>query len=335
MRFFRLCFSWDGEVTRTQFTLGILFVYALTIPFAILAKAYTVPLNIFICTALALSVVAGTSLRIRRFHNLGRSGRWAVLAFVPVIGLLLDIFLCFRGPRDRKFRRAGPGLKRLSQAGLAVVALFIVARAFWAPFYIPSGSMKPSLLVGDYLIASMISKSVKHGDVILFWHPTQLQPFVARVIGLPGDNVGMKDGRVLLNGTLIPQAPQAPFKEPRALQGANRHMPRCMSMTESPVCTKEQFTETLPNGARYNVLNIRATRLDNTDVFEVPPGTYFALGDNRDNSIDSRIASENRGFGFVPQSNIIGRATRVLVSAAGPTTLAFWTWRPDRYWLKL
>ena len=114
--------------------------------------------------------------------------------------------------------------------------------------------------------------------------------------------------------------------------------PRCINGTAIPIgsdCLKEQFTEELPGGATYSVLNTGNQRLDNTGIFTIPEGQYFFMGDNRDNSADSRLAQVVGGVGYVPYENLIGRADRIMFSSAGRSMLFFWTWRGDRFFEKL
>jgi len=101
------------------------------------------------------------------------------------------------------------------------------------------------------------------------------------------------------------------------------------------VCEKERFIETLPNGVSHAILNIGPRQTDNTGVFTVPEGQFFFIGDNRDNSTDSRVAQAARGVGFVERKDIVGRADRVMFSSAGRSMFAFWTWRSDRFFLAL
>ena len=104
---------------------------------------------------------------------------------------------------------------------------------------------------------------------------------------------------------------------------------------EGADCLKSRQIETLPNGRSHSILNIGDQRSDNTGVFTVPAGHYFFMGDNRDNSTDSRFPQAVGGVGFVPFENLIGRANRVVFSSAGRSMLAFWTWRSDRFFKRL
>src|SRR6185369_3397043 len=97
-------------------------------------------------------------------------------------------------------------------------------------------------------------------------------------------------------------------------------------------CTRSRYIETLPNGIKHDVLNSENGPADNTDVFTVPEGKYFFMGDNRDNSLDSRFSQSVGGVGFVPLENLIGRADRVLFSSAGSSLFYIWTWRLDRFY---
>jgi signal peptidase I len=136
--------------------------------------------------------------------------------------------------------------------------------------------------------------------------------------------------------------PDGTFEEVYEKQGPMGHLPRCENgpVGEGGLCTSSRLRETLPpteahpEGRQHNVLNIEdAGFADNTDVFTVPAGHYFFMGDNRDNSQDSRFAQAVGGVGFVPAENLIGRADRVMFSSAGSSMLYFWTWRADRFFL--
>ncbi len=227
---------------------------------------------------------------------------------------------------------------------------------FFQPFWIPSESMKDTLLIGDFLFVNkmaygysryscpfsmcpftgrILASEPERGDVVVFRHPVNGSDFIKRLIGLPGDKVQMKNGVLWLNGVEVPQEPAGTFEEIYERQGPMGNLPRCENgpVGEGGICTRSRFIETLPNGVKHSVLNIDANGYgDNTDVFTVPPGHYFFMGDNRDNSTDSRFAqTPGGGVGMLPAENLIGRADRVIFSSAGRSMLYFWTWRPDRF----
>jgi signal peptidase I len=242
---------------------------------------------------------------------------------------------------------------------------------FFQPFWIPSGSMKETLLIGDFVFVnkmaygysyascpSVIIPSVginldakklcgvfdgdntrlfgsepERGDVVVFRHPTSGYDYIKRLIGLPGDRIQVINGIVQINGEAAPQAPDGEFSELMELQGPQGLRPRCANgaVGQGGVCTKERAIETLPNGVSHAVLDIGPQASDRTGVYTVPEGEYFFMGDNRDNSADSRLAQAAGGVGFVPYENLIGRADRVMFSSAGRSMLFFWTWRSDRF----
>jgi len=235
----------------------------------------------------------------------------------------------------------------------ALLLAGLIRTLFFQPFWIPSGSMKDTLLIGDFLFVNKMAYGYsKHscpfsmcpfsgriwaseperGDVVVFKHPATQVDFIKRLIGLPGDKVQMKNGALYLNGKAVNSEPAGVFEEVFELQGPQGGLPSCENNVGSgDICFKTRATETLPNGVTYSVLNIvDGGRGDNTPAFTVPEGQYFFMGDNRDNSSDSRF-SRPSGVGFVPFENLVGRADRVVFSAAGRSILAFWTWRSDRY----
>ncbi|MEW2918121.1 signal peptidase I [Ruegeria sp. ANG10] len=242
---------------------------------------------------------------------------------------------------------------------------------FFQPFWIPSGSMKQTLLIGDFLFVnkmaygysyascpSLIIPSVGlnvdaedicgwmkgdntriwggepvRGDVIVFRHPVTGRDYIKRLIGLPGDRVQVREGQIILNGTPVPQQPDGVFTEVAEPQGPQGLRPRCENgpVGIGGVCEKTRLIETLPNGVSYDVLNITNQGSDNTGIYTVPEGHYFFMGDNRDNSSDSRLPQSAGGVGYVPYDNLIGRADRIMFSSAGRSMLFFWTWRGDRF----
>ena len=225
---------------------------------------------------------------------------------------------------------------------------------FFQPFWIPSGSMKDTLLIGDFLFVNkmaygysqyscpfgicpiegrILGSEPERGDVVVFRHPVNGSDFIKRLIGLPGDRVQMKNGILHLNGNPLKTEPAGVFVEAMEPQGPQRLMPRCSNgpVGQGGTCEKEKFIETLPEGRSHAVLNIGNGPTDNTPVFTVPEGHYFFMGDNRDNSTDSRVNQLARGVGMVPAENLIGRADRIMFSSAGKSLFFFWTWRSDRF----
>ncbi len=225
---------------------------------------------------------------------------------------------------------------------------------FFQPFWIPSGSMKDTLLIGDFLFVNKMAYGYSRyscpfsmcpfsgrilggepelGDVVVFRHPVTGSDFIKRVVGLPGDKVQVRDSVLYINGIEAKQVPQEPFEEIFEKQGPVGSLPQCANpgVPLGGVCVKARYEETLPNGLTHSILDIRQSQLDDTPVFTVPEGHFFFMGDNRDNSTDSRVAQSALGVGFVPFENLIGRADRIMFSSAGRSMLFFWTWRPDRF----
>lgn len=242
---------------------------------------------------------------------------------------------------------------------------------FFQPFWIPSGSMKDTLLIGDFLFVNkmaygysyascpsviipsiglnvdakalcgwadgdntrLLGREPERGDVVVFRHPVSGRDFIKRLIGLPGDTVQVKNGLLYLNGEPVQVTPDGTFEEIAEAQGPQRLRPRCANgpVGRGGICIKEKFIETLPNGVSHSILNIGNQSSDNTQVYTVPEGYFFFMGDNRDNSSDSRVSNMVGGVGFVPFENLIGRADRIMFSSAGHSMLFFWTWRGDRF----
>jgi signal peptidase I len=251
---------------------------------------------------------------------------------------------------------------------------------FFQPFWIPSGSMKDTLLIGDFLFvnkmaygysyascpkiqisqfginldaddfcgflkerdARILGGKPERGDVVVFRHPVSGTDYIKRVIGLPGDKVQMKASRLFINGVVAKIDPTGDFVEVYERQGSQGNRPICSNgvVGSGGICIKKRYIETLPNGTSYGILNTvdqddlklgGRLNLDSTKVYSVPKGHFFFMGDNRDNSSDSRVPQSSGGVGFVPLKDIVGRADRILFSSAGSSMLAFWTWRSDRY----
>lgn len=237
----------------------------------------------------------------------------------------------------------------------AVLIATVFRTLFFQPFWIPSGSMKDTLLVGDFLFVNkmaygysryscpfalcpiegrVLGRAPERGDVIVFRHPVKNEDYIKRLIGLPGDRIQVKDGQIWLNGAALPQEEAGVFTEAYAPQGPLQQLPACRENGLAPgaACTATRRIERLPDGHLHQVLNIvDGGPGDTTDVFTVPPGHYFAMGDNRDNSLDSRFGRNAGGVGFIPEENLIGRADRVIFSSAGRSLLFVWTWRMDRF----
>ncbi|MGR3435141.1 MAG: signal peptidase I, partial [Shimia sp.] len=259
-----------------------------------------------------------------------------------------------------------------------VYALLIagIFRTFlFQPFWIPSGSMKDTLLVGDFLFVNkmaygysyascpsiiipavgidvsaedfcgfakgadgrLFGSEPERGDVVVFRHPVTGRDFIKRLVGMPGDAVQMREGRLVLNGTPVDVAEAPPFVETYDQQGPQRQTPRCENgaVGFGAECVKSAQVETLPGGASYRVLNITTQPSDDTPVYRVPEGHFFFMGDNRDNSTDSRYPRSVGGVGFVPREDLVGRADRIVFSSAGRSILFFWTWRGDRFLKKI
>jgi signal peptidase I len=209
----------------------------------------------------------------------------------------------------------------------------VVIRTFlFQPFNIPSGSMKANLLVGDYLFVTKYaygysrhsfpfslapfdgriwSAPPERGDVVVFKLPADGETdYIKRVIGMPGDRIQMIGGVVHINGQPVRRERVADYRMPDAF---------------GRMTNVRQFRETLPNGRSYLTLKlVENGYLDNTEVFVVPVGNYFMMGDNRDNSTDSRVLS---AVGYVPFENLVGRAAVIFFSVEeGERAWAFWRW---------
>jgi signal peptidase I len=260
-----------------------------------------------------------------------------MLALVPWFGVIVWGYLLF-APTDSRADTPDTPVALHLLAGLLAVAvfLFVASRAFWAPYWIASGNMKPGLMVGDYLFVVFAqADELARGDVVVFRADATGDAQIGRLIGLPGDSVQMRAGKILLNGLEVPQTRAPALSEVYVPQGPLRSLPRCGN---APVgaggqCVTLRSYETLPDGRTYDVLDLVAGGFgDDTAVFTIPTGQYFMLGDNRDDSLDSRFDSSVGGLGMVAGGNVIARARRVAFSTTGAQLLAVWHWRSGRFW---
>jgi signal peptidase I len=206
---------------------------------------------------------------------------------------------------------------------VTVVLVVFATTALAQPFYIPSGSMEPTLQIGDALLGSkfaygysrwslpyglgpasetrLLGKLPKRGDIVIFRLPRDTSTIlIKRVIGLPGDQIQMVHGRLVINGAQVPLEANGTGQVEEA---------------EGTWHAIEKFTETLPGGVNHTVFKTRWDGpLDNTQIYVVPANHIFAMGDNRDNSLDSRVAPKDGGVGYIPVENLVARADVMLGS---------------------
>jgi len=231
-----------------------------------------------------------------------------------------------------KKKSGGGVVETVKTVVYAVLIALVVRTVAYEPFNIPSGSMVPTLLVGDYLFVSKFSygysryslpfgiplfsgriffRPPKRGDVVVFKLPTDNSTdYIKRVIGLPGDHIQMKSGNLYIND-------QSVYRK--------RIQDYLYQEGNGTVIPVTQYIETLPNGVQHRIIKMGDNGpLDNTQVYDVPPGEYFMMGDNRDNSQDSRVLS---AVGYVPAENLVGRAQFIFFSTDGSARLwEIWKW---------
>ena len=258
-------------------------------------------------------------------------------------------------------KKQGPG--GLLRLVLSVLLIAWVIRSFvFAPFSIPSGSMLPTLFIGDYVMVAkwpygfsrysfpwgfpsfdgrLFGNIPERGDVVVFRAPGTDEDFVKRVIGLPGDRIAVQSGMLIINGRPVPRQAQGTFDMPispnspcRVVGGASQMI--IQGDDAKPACLYPVYSETLPGGRTYQVIDqVENPRADEVPTTVVPAGHLFLMGDNRDDSLDSRFSVQEGGIGCVPVENLIGRATFIFWSTDGTADYAKpWTWftalRTDR-----
>ena len=239
---------------------------------------------------------------------------------------------------DKSEKKSGGLGETVSVIVQALLLALVIRTLFFQPFSIPSGSMRPTLLEGDYLFVTkwaygysrhslpfgpnIFSGRIwgappERGDVAVFkFPPNPSLDYIKRVIGLPGDRIQMLEGVLYINDEAVPREKIGEIDNPDITE------------VDRPV---DVYRETLPNGVSYDTLDLTPNGIDdNTREYVVPPGHYFMMGDNRDNSSDSR-----RTVGFVPEENLVGRANIIFFSiAGGASPLEIWKWptemRPSR-----
>ena len=237
---------------------------------------------------------------------------------------------------------------------IKLVVVVVIFRSFiFSPFTIPSESMLPGLRNGDYLVAAkwpygyskysmpfeapvipgrIFADLPERGDVVIFKHPIDGTDYVKRVIGLPGDTVAMRRGTVILNGEPLPQERGRYVDIPMS---ANT---QCRSDGGTVVggnrCRYREVIETLPSGKSYPTIDFGQRPADNYGPVVVPKGRIFVMGDNRDNSLDSRFdPTAGGGVGLVDADLLVGRASMVLWSTDGSAEwLLPWTWFTAARW---
>jgi len=230
-------------------------------------------------------------------------------------------------------------IKTIFYAGLIAIGIRTVA---FEPFNIPSGSMIPTLLIGDYLFVSkysygysrysipfaphlfdgrILGRLPDRGDVAVFKFPRDNQTdYIKRIVGLPGDRIQMKSGQLYINGALVPRQAAGDYKDDE---------------DGSPTVAR-LYVETLPGGRKHDILKMyEVGGLNSTPEFKVPEGHVFAMGDNRDNSSDSRVM-DGSGVGFVPVENLVGRAEFIFFSIdARAPWWEVWQWPFEIRWTRL
>ncbi len=326
-------FDWSGKTARLPFLLVTIVLISLVSLMPVTRNFSGSNTAVFVLLTMALPIWLGHTRR--RLRDVGWSGWLIWVAILPVVGLLLIITLVFK-PGEEIDRVDDTGYSRLGFAVALGFGALMLSRVFWAPYSIPASSMKPNLLVGDFIAVVRVAEPARE-DILIFRRIGSEPEYIKRLTGLPGDTVQFVEGVVHLNGAPLEQIETGVFSEPAGPQGPLGVIPRCTNApeSESAACEKTLLSEALPGSYSYGILGIAAQPLDNTEIYTVPEGHYFFLSDNRDNASDSRIPVASGGLGYIPRENITGRAARVIFSSAGTGLLQVWNWRSGRYWVAL
>src|SRR5579859_5247980 len=241
-------------------------------------------------------------------------------------------------------RKSSSGFADMMKTLLQVILLALVVRSFaYEPFNIPSKLMQPTLLVGDFIVVSKFSygysrhslpfslhlfdgrifgRQPQRGDVVVFKVPTDNRTdYIKRLIGLPGDHIRVEHRVLAINGVPVKRQAVEDYVDRDPRTGSTiRHL---------------QYIETLPNGRSHIIIEDAGPEVaaDNTEEYVVPPGHYFMMGDNRDNSEDSRFLT---AVGYVPEENLVGRAEVIFLSTSqAGQPWQFWLWPSDLRWRRI
>lgn len=252
--------------------------------------------------------------------------------------------------------RGGEGSGFISFLIKLLLAVLVLRVFVFSPFSIPSESMLPRLMNGDYLIAAkwpygwsrhslpfdlplptgrVLASTPERGDVAIFKHPVDGSDYIKRVIGLPGDSVAVIGGQVVLNGKLVRREPLRDFIAPMSPNTGCEWGGETVRLEDgSEACAYRRFRETLPGGKSYEVLDFGLTGGDSFAPVTVPEGMMFVMGDNRDNSRDSRWkAAAGDAVGLVPLDRLVGRAGLIVWSTDGSAEwIKPWTWFSAARW---
>ena len=248
-----------------------------------------------------------------------------------------------RRPAAAKQTRSGGLLESVKTVVYALLIAVGIRTFVVEPFNIPSGSMLPTLQIGDYLFVSKVAYGYsyasfpfaphvfsgripawtpKQGDVAVFkWPGDDSTDYIKRVIGVPGDRIQVREGQLYINGTLVPRKPEGDYlAEDRGQQTLTR-----------------LYEETLPDGVAHEILKMTdASEVNNTPEIAVPPGFLFVMGDNRDNSADSRVPVAAGGVSLLPIENMVGKAEFIFFSFdARDPWWEFWEWPFEVRWSRL